>query len=191
RRKERQQSAQPQPSPLEAYESLYFDRRGYMRALTGRGERPEAWRWIDQAQQRLEQEEAEREQRAERDAVERARQQRRQALERRHEAVGREIDGLRFWSWRHGKLTKELNELEQQLAALDSEQGSQPKALTDGAAAAPAEQSQPEGDDLRLDLLFLVDDLDRCLPEKAVEVLEAIKLFLEVPGCAFVIGVDD
>jgi formylglycine-generating enzyme required for sulfatase activity len=38
-------------------------------------------------------------------------------------------------------------------------------------------------------LAIFVDDLDRCLPDKAVDVLEAIKLFLEVPGCAFVLGV--
>jgi len=35
-----------------------------------------------------------------------------------------------------------------------------------------------------------VDDLDRCLPEKAIEVLEAIKLFLDVRGCVFILGVD-
>ena len=39
-------------------------------------------------------------------------------------------------------------------------------------------------------LIVFVDDLDRCLPEKAIEVLEAIKLFLDVEGCVFVIGVD-
>ena len=39
-------------------------------------------------------------------------------------------------------------------------------------------------------LVVFVDDLDRCLPEKAIEVLEAIKLFLDVPGCVFVIAVD-
>ena len=39
-------------------------------------------------------------------------------------------------------------------------------------------------------LIVFVDDLDRCLPEKAIEVLEAIKLFLEVPGTAFVLGMD-
>ena len=37
-------------------------------------------------------------------------------------------------------------------------------------------------------LVVFIDDLDRCLPEKAVEVLEAIKLFLDVPGCAFALG---
>ena len=39
-------------------------------------------------------------------------------------------------------------------------------------------------------LVVFVDDLDRCLPEKAIEVLEAIKLFLEVPGAVFVLGMD-
>ena len=40
-------------------------------------------------------------------------------------------------------------------------------------------------------LVVFVDDLDRCLPEKAVEVLEAIKLFLDVPGCIFILGIDE
>lgn len=50
-----------------------------------------------------------------------------------------------------------------------------------------------DGDKLAegLNLLFLIDDLDRCLPEKAVEMLESIKLFLDVPGCAFVVALDD
>jgi formylglycine-generating enzyme required for sulfatase activity len=39
-------------------------------------------------------------------------------------------------------------------------------------------------------LVVFVDDLDRCLPEKAIEVLEAIKLFLEVKGAVFVLGMD-
>ncbi|MCA1899879.1 MAG: SUMF1/EgtB/PvdO family nonheme iron enzyme [Chloroflexi bacterium] len=39
-------------------------------------------------------------------------------------------------------------------------------------------------------LVVFVDDLDRCLPEKAIEVLEAIKLFLDAPGCVFILGLD-
>lgn len=39
-------------------------------------------------------------------------------------------------------------------------------------------------------LVTFIDDLDRCLPEKAVEILEAVKLFLDVPGCVFVLGLD-
>lgn len=42
-----------------------------------------------------------------------------------------------------------------------------------------------------LNIVFLIDDLDRCMPEKALQMLESIKLFLEVPGCAFMLAVDD
>ncbi len=37
---------------------------------------------------------------------------------------------------------------------------------------------------------MFVDDLDRCLPEDAVAALEAIKLFLDLKGCVFVLGMD-
>ena len=40
-------------------------------------------------------------------------------------------------------------------------------------------------------LVVFVDDLDRCLPEKAIQVLEALKLFLDVEGCIFVLALDD
>lgn len=39
-------------------------------------------------------------------------------------------------------------------------------------------------------LVVLIDDLDRCLPERLIETLEAIKLFVSVPRTAFVIGAD-
>lgn len=39
-------------------------------------------------------------------------------------------------------------------------------------------------------LVIFIDDLDRCLPEKTVQVLEAIKLFLDKHGCIFVLGAD-
>lgn len=42
-----------------------------------------------------------------------------------------------------------------------------------------------------LRLVVLIDDLDRCLPEKAIQVLESVKLFLNVPGFSFVLAVDD
>ena len=40
-------------------------------------------------------------------------------------------------------------------------------------------------------LVVFIDDLDRCLPESIIETLEAIKLFLFVPGTAFIIGADE
>lgn len=40
-------------------------------------------------------------------------------------------------------------------------------------------------------LVVVVDDLDRCLPATAIETLEAIRLFLFVPGAAFVIAADE
>jgi KAP-like P-loop domain-containing protein/TIR domain-containing protein len=39
-------------------------------------------------------------------------------------------------------------------------------------------------------LVVFIDDLDRCLPAKMVQVLEAIKLFLDKRGCIFVLGAD-
>ena len=39
-------------------------------------------------------------------------------------------------------------------------------------------------------LVVFVDDLDRCLPDKALQVLEALKLFLDVPGCIYVLALD-
>ena len=39
-------------------------------------------------------------------------------------------------------------------------------------------------------LVVFVDDLDRALPEKAVQVLEAIKLFLDVKETIFILGLD-
>jgi predicted KAP-like P-loop ATPase len=39
-------------------------------------------------------------------------------------------------------------------------------------------------------LVILIDDLDRCLPERIIETLEAIKLFVAVPKTAFIIGAD-
>lgn len=39
-------------------------------------------------------------------------------------------------------------------------------------------------------LIVLIDDLDRCLPDRIIDNLEAIKLFLNVKNTAFVIGAD-
>jgi hypothetical protein len=49
-------------------------------------------------------------------------------------------------------------------------------------------QSLPVKGDKRL--AVFVDDLDRCSPDGTLQVLDAIKLFLDIPGCVFVLGVD-
>jgi predicted KAP-like P-loop ATPase len=37
-------------------------------------------------------------------------------------------------------------------------------------------------------IVIFIDDLDRLLPEKAVELLEVLKLFLDVPDCVYVLA---
>src|SRR3989442_36173 len=39
-------------------------------------------------------------------------------------------------------------------------------------------------------LVFFIDDLDRCVPEQVLKVLEALKLYLNLANCVYVIGVD-
>lgn len=39
-------------------------------------------------------------------------------------------------------------------------------------------------------IVVFVDDLDRLPPERAIEVLEVMKTFLDIPGCIFVLAVD-
>lgn len=39
-------------------------------------------------------------------------------------------------------------------------------------------------------VVVFVDDLDRCLPENALDLLESMKLFFDVEGCVFVVGLD-
>ena len=39
-------------------------------------------------------------------------------------------------------------------------------------------------------LVFFIDDLDRCIPGQILKVLEALKLYLNLPGCVYLLGVD-
>lgn len=39
-------------------------------------------------------------------------------------------------------------------------------------------------------MIIFIDDLDRLVPERAVEILEVIKLFLDIDKCVFVLAVD-
>ncbi|MCI0619179.1 KAP family NTPase, partial [bacterium] len=46
-------------------------------------------------------------------------------------------------------------------------------------------------DELKVKLIVLIDDLDRCLPSTTISTLEAIRLFLFLKNTAFVIAADD
>ncbi len=48
---------------------------------------------------------------------------------------------------------------------------------------------QPEEEVKRPQIVVFIDDLDRCFPEKAVNLLESVKLILHLPGFAFVLGI--
>jgi formylglycine-generating enzyme required for sulfatase activity len=39
-------------------------------------------------------------------------------------------------------------------------------------------------------LVFFIDDLDRCLPETMIRMLEGLKLYLDIPGCVYFLGLD-
>ncbi|MCH9051027.1 MAG: AAA family ATPase [Proteobacteria bacterium] len=39
-------------------------------------------------------------------------------------------------------------------------------------------------------IVFFIDDLDRCLPAHTLTILEALKLYLNLPGCVYFVGVD-
>lgn len=40
-------------------------------------------------------------------------------------------------------------------------------------------------------IVFFIDDVDRCLPDRAIDVLNSLKLFLDSKNCIFIIGIDD
>lgn len=44
--------------------------------------------------------------------------------------------------------------------------------------------------DKRTRIVFFVDDLDRCEPASVVKLLEAMKLYFNVEGCVFILGLD-
>jgi hypothetical protein len=46
------------------------------------------------------------------------------------------------------------------------------------------------GEDVDRRIVVFVDDLDRCLPESALQVLESMKLFFDLDGFVFVVGLD-
>lgn len=73
--------------------------------------------------------------------------------------------------------------------AIDPQTRNRMRELIEQAVAEWSEKHETRPGEGRL-LCVVVDDLDRCSPRAAMEVLEAIKLYLNVPGIVFVIGFD-
>ena len=48
-----------------------------------------------------------------------------------------------------------------------------------------------KGSENGLKLVVFVDDLDRCTPDKAIEVFESIKIFFDIEGIVFVLGLSN
>ncbi len=57
-------------------------------------------------------------------------------------------------------------------------------------AFARSVQARVASDEVGDRIVVFIDDLDRVLPERAVEILEAMKNFVDVPGCVFVLACD-
>ena len=49
---------------------------------------------------------------------------------------------------------------------------------------------EPESGERVRKLVVFIDDLDRCEPPKAADIIEAINLFLDSEGCVFILGMD-
>jgi hypothetical protein len=49
-------------------------------------------------------------------------------------------------------------------------------------------QSLPSKEEKRL--VVFIDDLDRCSPDKTLQILDAIKLFVDIQGCVYILGLD-
>lgn len=81
----------------------------------------------------------------------------------------------------YGELQPDLKEL-----LKDKEQTSLPQEI-EGLRLAFADIL----DDLKVTLVVLVDDLDRCLPNTAISTLEAMRLLLFMPRTAFIIAADE
>ena len=64
------------------------------------------------------------------------------------------------------------------------------KAITEFRDALEAFAAPPQEEDSGSSLVFVIDELDRCRPDYALEVLEVIKHFFSVPHVHFILGVN-
>lgn len=87
-----------------------------------------------------------------------------------------------------------LEQLDAVLRGSGSEGGLSPKMASSAAVSEAFHQEFQElveNLDSVSSVVVLIDDLDRCLPDKVIDTLEAIRLFLAAPGTAFVIAADE
>lgn len=64
------------------------------------------------------------------------------------------------------------------------------KAVLSGKYEGDAKREKLNEHNKEVKLIVVIDDLDRCLPEDALDVLEAIKLFIDFPNTYFMIAMD-
>lgn len=108
----------------------------------------------------------------------------------------RTLRNQRLMSWLRvsGVLVASLLGIGSVVNAIWSKAASDPKARNElrqlvEQAIASWRDSQPDLGTGRM-LCVFIDDLDRCSPEGVLEVFEAMKLYLDVPGVVFVVGYD-
>lgn len=82
------------------------------------------------------------------------------------------------------KVTEKLYD---QLTKEESDQAKQIQKLKEDIEKSVTKLINEKGKDR---VVVFIDDLDRLLPVKAVELLEVFKLFLDVPGCVYVLACD-
>lgn len=96
-------------------------------------------------------------------------------------------------------LSAELSNVENAISSLDEfknsyikQEENKPDSLTDNIRKfrIDFEKMLEEVTDVK-SLIVIVDDLDRCTPERIIDTLEAIKLFLSVKKTTFIVAVDE
>lgn len=83
-----------------------------------------------------------------------------------------------------------FHDLFRQLFVQASHQLFHPGAVLRDLGSRPADALWNAEEQRRYALAIFLDDLDRCRPERVLEVLEAINLFLDLPGVCFYLGLD-
>ncbi|NQV25667.1 MAG: AAA family ATPase [Rhodopirellula sp.] len=90
----------------------------------------------------------------------------------------------------HGKAFKDALGEFNKLLENSTETPSLPESPADTLRRTFAELVETLSQQFHRRLVITIDNLDRCRPESVLNVIEAIHLLLNVPGCTFVLGVD-